>query len=802
MKTLNLLCFLTLSTLFSQQQIDNNYKRYFKNTREIPFLHLNKTTFFKGEEIWFKVYIQELNSKKLHPTTSNFYVSVFNRAGKLKDQKLIEIRKGIGNGSFLIDSTYTDEDYYIKASTKWMKNFQEDESFVQKIKIIDNAKEVLLTENTNRKIDLQILPEGGHFLYNTFNSAGIVIKDENNRGIQIDDAKIINSKNEVVSIFSTNQFGYGKSVFYLQRNQNYKLSLALENGGILEKKISNIEKEGVIISVHNDNSTYVKFQVKTNPITAKKLKEKIYTVLIHNANSYKKIKVKINDTQTEYSFLIKNTELQPGTNIVTLFNEQNYPLSERIFFNYNPSLFNTINLNYSINKESISLNLFKNNVKKDTTNYYLSVSILPFETKSYHPKNTIYSKFLLSPYVKGNIENPSYYFKEINREKLFELDLLLLTQGWSKYNWNNIFNTPPKESFIFEKGITVKGFLNNFDKRKHKIVFLSSPKNNLFLSSNIDHNRFTFSNLSLKASSNLQLLLSNKKRIDKIKGGIQFSPQKKHFESILIDTTQKKENQITLRDINKNELKNFISQSDNLLNEIVVKGKLNKRIPLQLKGVNYNRFNDKDFTHKNMSIFNFLRLKGFNINSMNGYFNISLNRGYATPLATVFLNENLIYGTHRGSTDVDFSFLFDKGEKKKKPSLQPRIRELWTIQNMSISNFKEIIISSWFGGEIFLYTNDDFYSNDKKKSKHKSHKVPFGFAIEKEYYQPRYISTQNETFYNYGTVYWKPNIKIEKTIHSTNFKFPSLNQKKVIIYIEGINEKGQLISEEKILSLK
>ena len=61
------------------------------------------------------------------------------------------------------------------------------------------------------------------------------------------------------------------------------------------------------------------------------------------------------------------------------------------------------------------------------------------------------------PFIKG--------FKNINRKKLNELDLLLLTQGWSKYDWNNIFKKPPINNFEFENGIDVTVNLNNSLKK-------------------------------------------------------------------------------------------------------------------------------------------------------------------------------------------------------------------------------------------------------------------------------------------------------------------------------------------------
>jgi TonB-dependent SusC/RagA subfamily outer membrane receptor len=47
---------------------------------------------------------------------------------------------------------------------------------------------------------------------------------------------------------------------------------------------------------------------------------------------------------------------------------------------------------------------------------------------------------LLSSDLKGFIEQPNYYFDEINEDKIRQLDILLLTQGWRRFEWNNILS--------------------------------------------------------------------------------------------------------------------------------------------------------------------------------------------------------------------------------------------------------------------------------------------------------------------------------------------------------------------------
>ena len=84
----------------------------------------------------------------------------------------------------------------------------------------------------------------------------------------------------------------------------------------------------------------------------------------------------------------------------------------------------------------------------------------------------------------------------------------------------------------------------------------------------------------------------------------------------------------------------------------------------------------------------------------------------------------------------------------------------------------------------------------------KDFKVPFGYSNSKEYYQPKYADTENEFFYTYGTLFWKPSIILKSDTKNTSFKIPVLNQKRIKVFIEGITSKGSLISIEKILKLE
>jgi hypothetical protein len=82
--------------------------------------------------------------------------------------------------------------------------------------------------------------------------------------------------------------------------------------------------------------------------------------------------------------------------------------------------------------------------------------------------------------LRGNIESPDYYFKNINAETETAIDNLLLSQGWRRFQWNSILsNSKPSFNFLPEYNdhlITAK-VVNTAtgSPAKDVVVYLSVP---------------------------------------------------------------------------------------------------------------------------------------------------------------------------------------------------------------------------------------------------------------------------------------------------------------------------------------
>jgi hypothetical protein len=66
-------------------------------------------------------------------------------------------------------------------------------------------------------------------------------------------------------------------------------------------------------------------------------------------------------------------------------------------------------------------------------------------------QQTIFSDILLSSEVKGKINNPGYYFSSDADSVKEYLDLVMLTNGWRRFDWDKIKSrVQPKVSYTAE----------------------------------------------------------------------------------------------------------------------------------------------------------------------------------------------------------------------------------------------------------------------------------------------------------------------------------------------------------------
>lgn len=758
MKKLIIIVFVIFQQISSaQKKIDSVYKSYFKDQRELPFLHLNKTSFVKGEEIWFKAYVYNQKKQNLSNFTTNLYCYIYDDEGNIKNKKIFYVKNGLTNGSFKIDSSYTKPNYYIGASTNWMRNFKEDETFFQRINILDNVKNVEEKKLENN-LEIKIFPEGGHIISSIENSFGILIKDKYNKGIKIKKGEVLDNKNNLITSFSSNEFGLGKFNFIYNSNQQYKVVIQIDNK-ILEKKIPKAENYGINLSVKNLVSNYVEINIITNQKTLPNIINKNYSLFIHNTNKYYKQDITFSEKNNFTSILLSKNKFSNGVNIITLFDENEKPISERLVYIHPKKIKENITIKSTqIINDSIDIRISKENLEEK--NYYLSASVLPFNTKAYTPENNIISKLILKPFIKGHIENPLYYFTNISNKKKLELDLLLLTQGWSKYNWKNIFKSSNFINYKNESGMSLSGNLNIKKTDSTTKVLVFSKNNNLKLTEKKLNNKVNFKNLHLKNNSKVSFLAFTKNQAIETKGYFTQDPLTNKLNTPKLNYKT---------DNDKLQPLYFTKATDS-------DSKTLDGLTLKLKQKNVITFQDVDHIYCVTKP----------IKSDNNLDTFFIEKGYSYRVNYPINNKRLLQ--QRGNKIKVLRLEINNSD------LYYKLKKLRKLHNSDTRYLA-------FQAAAFPYIKK---STLRKQQIKKTNQIIIknGFSESKEYYQPKYSTLPTELFESYGTLHWEPKINLGKNNIYTSLKVPVLNQKKMILFIEGITNDGSFILEKKIINIE
>jgi hypothetical protein len=516
--------------------------------------------------------------------------------------------------------------------------------------------------------------------------------------------------------------------------------------------------------------------INTNKQSFERLKEQQFKLLLHKDGKVKTSNVILNSTSEIVS--IDRKDLFKGVNILTLFNENDQPLVERMFFNAID--LDTYNLSVEAGKiegDSIYYSFIPKMDSKDQV-LNVSVSVLPTGTKSYDPSHNIISAIHLKPYLKGAIENPRYYFSNNNAKTAYELDVLLLTQGWSRYSWDNIFNKTPNPNFDFEQGITVNGHLNMNLSGEESLLLYPTVNNDATFLNLDDKGNFYVKNFFPIKDEEIKLSLINEHgKAVKPKLFMRFSNM---IGEDVINTKDFSEFESFYK--NKSDIPDaFLSKNRETLDEIVLTANLEKaqrkkyRLPFRGKLVNIG----KEEVKKYNDLGDFLNNYGFTVEYdplILGGRTIRSRRlrqgGDASP--PIFYIDNIIV-----------------------PS--------FTMLNRSISDFEDVYVdtspNSSIRGDGFVTIIKAFSRRtpisriDRSKSYQSFTKVDYGFEPVKKFYTPKYIAYNIKPFQEYGVIHWEPNVTIMSN-RLTPIKMIYTGLEEVDLYIEGVSSDGTVFSQK------
>lgn len=106
------------------------------------YLQIDNVLYQAGETIWFKAIVAKSYDNSLSDLSQVLHVDLIDEEQNIIQNQLLKLKKGIANGSFIIEESYKPGKYHIRAYTNWNRNFDEDFTFLQPVDIINLREDI------------------------------------------------------------------------------------------------------------------------------------------------------------------------------------------------------------------------------------------------------------------------------------------------------------------------------------------------------------------------------------------------------------------------------------------------------------------------------------------------------------------------------------------------------------------------------------------------------------------------------------------------------------------------------------
>jgi hypothetical protein len=431
------------------------------NIIEKVYLHTDRNYYYPADDIWFKAYLIDASDRSLSDNSNNLHIELISPAAKIIDSRIVRLEEGLGKGDFHLPQKINAGTYRIRAYTNYMRNFGEQLFFQKEITIInpqdsiENISE--RSDSANNRFNITFFPEGGSLVYNVSSIVAFKANDATGAGCDTE-GEIFSSDGKLNTTFRTSHLGMGSFLIRPQPGSDYYAIVRNRKGDKIRTEIPKIFSRGVTLSIAQNHKSELIVTIRTNSETQSLVSQNDLMLTISARKTViKTMGFRIKSLSN--SLIIPTYDLPDGILMFTLTGLGNLPLCERLFYLQNNE---EISLNVESDKEiyekrdSVSVKISLTDDSGIPRDAFLSLSASEKISDENNPQfnSTITSWFLLESDVRGPVEAPGYYFNPSNKNRISDLNLLLLTQGWRDFEWKY-----KEDHYLTENGFSVSGRL-------------------------------------------------------------------------------------------------------------------------------------------------------------------------------------------------------------------------------------------------------------------------------------------------------------------------------------------------------
>ena len=470
-----------------QQFVRNIDSFNYNFPQEKVYLHFDNTGYFQGENIWFKAYVMRDDKDSLTDMSKVLYVELLNPGGDVLQRHKLYIKDGQADGNISLDNLLHSGFYEVRAYTRYMTNWGTDAVFSRVLPVFrkpetdgDYSKTVIdaishrhrlpdsrvptkadsavaVTERRNLRV--MFYPEGGNLIEGLQNRVAFDVTDAD--GLQYETDGWLLSDNDTISKVRTMREGRGWFDCLPQAGRQLRLLLTNAKGKAVEFKLPKAEMDGIVMSANTDDSTRINVNVQATQAVAG---QTVGLLVTYNGSTSSFMPFEASSDKSLFTLPLH--DMHDGVNRISIINADGQVLADRMVFVYPREKAEGITVRTTNGLTPYGKVAMTATALPETT---FSLSVRDAATEVNGSSGNSMTWLLLSSDLKGYINNVDYYFESNDLEHRRAADLLMMVQGWSRYDLGEMMTARKLHGAqILEDGLYVLGKL--IGKKKKKAV--------------------------------------------------------------------------------------------------------------------------------------------------------------------------------------------------------------------------------------------------------------------------------------------------------------------------------------------
>lgn len=459
----------------------NLFNRYLP--QEKVYLHFDNTAYFMGEKMWFKAYVLRSDNHHATDVSRVLYVELLDRSGNVVEtQKLPIGAMGQADGVFDLRNVLAGGFYEVRAYTRYMLNWDSSWLFSRVFPIFETpgkegdysrpslgktawqvreSEKVPTKEKTGISFakpedgNIAFFPEGGHLVENLSCRVAFEIRDR--QGLPVNGTGELSCGEECLCSVSTSQNGRGVFSLVAQPGKIYSLNLKDKRGRLYRQELPVAEKEGCSMRLTQSGKSWC---VTLNTTTSFAQDSLGIVLTAHGALKHVDV---VAGSRSIYLSL-PDSAIADGVNRVSVVNGAGQVLADRLFFQYPRTLKDSISV--TVKETSLLPSSPINLSFHAPPSTIFSLSVRDADTEKNISSLDCENWLLLAGELHGYVSHPEYYFESDDAEHREAADLLMLVQGWRRYDLSQMMG---KKNFKIvhpvEKGLSISGRLKGPQKK-------------------------------------------------------------------------------------------------------------------------------------------------------------------------------------------------------------------------------------------------------------------------------------------------------------------------------------------------